>query len=405
MAVVGAPRVYQEGLNETAGLRRIARDDFDRNVWSILGVPADILTASEAVIAIESAARDKRPLSFVTPNVNFLVRARRDPDARRQILNTDLSLVDGAPLVALGRRLGVPIRERCAGSDVFEALRKRPGFPGRRLKVFFFGGRDGAAAAAAAALNAEGRGVEAAGFLNPGAGDVASMSTPAILEEINRSGADFVVVALGAAKGQAWIDANRARLSAPVVAHLGAVVDFTAGSIRRAPPLFRKTGLEWAWRIKEEPSLWRRYRDDAFFLLSVLAQAAPSLLGGKRGRLPLAPAGATLATNGARSVIRLSGDLVAVDLAAVREAFRAAAKAGFDVILDFTGARRADPAFLGLVLMLEKNLAAGNASLSVAAAPADIRRQLRAHLMTYPQVSVPTPENVESDGPGIAAAV
>ncbi|MGD9801261.1 MAG: WecB/TagA/CpsF family glycosyltransferase, partial [Parvularculaceae bacterium] len=151
-------------------------------------MPVDLATAPEAVQAIETAVRDRQPLSFVTPNVNFLVRCLRDSTARREIINADLSLIDGAPLVALGRLAGVPIRERCAGSDVFNALRLRPGFPGRRLKVFFFGGREGAAQAAAEAVNKEARGVEAVGFLNPGNGDVASMSDDETIAAVNAAG-------------------------------------------------------------------------------------------------------------------------------------------------------------------------------------------------------------------------
>src|SRR5690606_26103018 len=118
-------------------------------------------------------------------------------------------------------------KARVAGADLFEALRAREG--GRPLRVFFFGGREGSAEAAHAALARAPGGLEAAGWLNPGFGDVETMSTDDILAAIDAAAPDFVVVSLGAAKGQAWIERNGARLKAPVIAHLGAVVDFTAG--------------------------------------------------------------------------------------------------------------------------------------------------------------------------------
>ncbi len=372
-------------------------DDFDRDVWSVLGLPIDIATAPEAVQAIEIAARGRRGLSFVTPNVNFLVRALKDPVARQQVIDTDLSLVDGAPLVAIGRMLGAPIAERCAGSDLFEALRRRPSFAGRRLRVFFFGGREGAAEAAAKAIENENRGLQSVGFLNPGNGDLDAMSADRFIDAINAADPDFVVVALGAAKGQAWIDRNRARLSAPIIAHLGAVVDFTAGSIRRAPSFVRRFGLEWAWRIKEERSLWRRYFDDGLALSSILASRLAPMMAMRE--TAAGPASAALMETPQGSVVILEGDLVEDARAPVRAAFRRAVAlgsngAGRDVVLDFSAAGRIDAAFLGLVLMLEKNLRARGATIRVAGLSRRQRSILRAHAFDYPEMVQEAPAAV-----------
>lgn len=382
--------------------RPFGGDDFDRDVWCVLGLPIDLMTAPEAVQAIEIAARDSRPLSFVTPNVNFLVRAFRDPEARRQIIDTDLSLVDGAPLVAIGRLAGAPIRERCAGSDVFDALRLRAGFPGRRVRVFFFGGRDGAAAAASAAIDAENRGVQSAGYLNPGHGDLEEMSRKEIVDEINAADADFVLVALGAAKGQAWIDRNRALLRAPVVAHLGAVVDFVAGTLARAPALARKLGLEWAWRIKEDPSLWSRYWNDGLGLASILARHMAIVIGSARDAGAGAPAQAVLRKDDGSTLIVLSGDLVAGGREPLRKAFRTAAADGCDVILDFKSVGRFDASFLGLLLMLEKNLRRKGAAIWIANAARAHRRIFSANAMAYAEAAQSRPA---AEGRAIATAV
>lgn len=376
-------------------------DDFDRDVWSILGVPIDRLTTAEALAAIERAARGRDRLSFVTPNVNFLVRAIKDADERRRIIDADLSLVDGAPLVAIGRLLGMRSLTRCAGSDIFEALRKRPSFAGRRIRVFFFGGRDGAAEAAAKAIESENRGLELAGWLNPGYGAVDAMSCPEIISAINDANPDFLIVALGASKGQAWIDANLERLTAPVVAHLGAVVDFTAGSIARAPSLMRKLNLEWAWRIVAEPSLWRRYWNDAVALVGIAFGKLSPALGA--GRVTGAAAQARAVAEPDATRIFLSGDLCADDLAPVRAAFRAASRGAGRVILDFTNAGAIDAAFLGQVLMLEKAVRRRGAPLTVAGAPAPVRRMLKAHSMAYPQAEAAVAPGREPGDAGIAA--
>ena len=110
------------------------------------------------------------------------------------------------------------------------------------------------------------------GFESPGYGDVESMSSPETIQRINAARADFVVVSLGAQKGQAWIVRNRERLSAPVVSHLGAVVNFVAGEVLRAPRWMQRGGMEWAWRILQEPALARRYAKDGFVLFGLVVR-------------------------------------------------------------------------------------------------------------------------------------
>lgn len=359
----------------------LRRDDFDRDVWCLMGLAVDAADITRAVAEVDNAARTRRQLSFVTPNVNFLIRAAKDPDARREILNADLSLVDGAPLVMMAKLLGVPVRSRVAGSDLFDALRRRPGFAGRRLKVFFFGGRDGSAKAAFDAVNREKGGVEAVGWFNPGFGDVESMSADSVIEQINACEPDFVLVALGAAKGQSWIERNRDRLSAPVTAHLGAVVDFAAGGVARAPQWMQRAGLEWIWRIKEEPSLWRRYFDDGLGLLALTARRlAPQLA---RAGAITGEAEATLENAPDRTIVNISGRAGANGLKSVREAFRAAAARGKNVQLDLSAAKAVDRAFLGQVLMLEKHLNRAGAEISLSGARPAVDSLFRANLMNY----------------------
>lgn len=382
--VSGGPAATRPGPASVGGVAALGRrDDFDRDVWCVLGMPVDAMDIDRAIGEIDAAIRERRKLSFVTPNVNGLVRALRDPADRREFLNADMSLVDGAPLAAMAKWLGVPVSGRAAGSDLFEALRRRPGFGGRRIKVFFFGGRDGAAEAAARALNGEDGGLEAVGWLNPGYGDVESMSEDALIAEINAAGADFIVVSLGAAKGQAWIERNRLRLSAPVIAHLGAVVDFTGGGVARAPKMFRRRGLEWLWRIKEDPALWRRYLGDGAALMSIaLTRLAPQLLTRRSGPAQKAQ----IEVNNSRSnvVISLAGDMTRPNLSEVRAAFRAAVAGGSDVVLEISGVARMDPAFLGLTLMLEKHVGGRGRTVFVDGASKGQLAYLRANAMSYP---------------------
>ena len=100
------------------------------------------------------------------------------------------------------------------------------------------------------------------GTMDPGFCEVSEMSQDHVMDTVNSSGADFLVLSLGAKKGQLWLQRNHHRITIPIRAHLGAAVNFQAGLIRRAPPIVRAWGFEWLWRIKEEHYLWKRYRDD-----------------------------------------------------------------------------------------------------------------------------------------------
>ena len=91
-----------------------------------------------------------------------------------------------------------------------------------------------------------------------------------IIDKVNASEADFLAASLGARKGQLWLHRNHRRLTIPIRAHLGAVINFQAGTVKRAPTWLRACGLEWLWRIKEEPHLWRRYAHDGWVLLGLI---------------------------------------------------------------------------------------------------------------------------------------
>ena len=259
--------------------------DFSRNLNWILGAPFDALTLQGAIEAVREAVKNRTRLFISTPNLNFLIAAQQDKAFASSVVHSDLSLPDGMPIVWLARFFGMPIKERVAGSNLFEAL-NRPSTTDSQspLRVFFFGGPDGAGQAASDALNARvGSGMRCVGFESPGFGSVEDMSTQAIIDHINQSSADFLVVALGAKKGQAWIEHNLPRLSPPVVSHLGAVINFTAGNIKRAPIWVQRVGLEWLWRVKEEPILWKRYCADGVSFLNVIGtQALPLVFLTKR---------------------------------------------------------------------------------------------------------------------------
>lgn len=238
-----------------------------RKTVTLFGLPFDAVTLAETVDIVRHACLTRERLFMTTANVNFVVVAQKDEAFRQSIFDSDLCVADGMPIVWTCRLLGLPLPERVAGADVFEALR---GHPDAAISVYFFGGPAGVGERSCAVLNGEQGGVRCVGFQSPGFGTVESLSTQEHIDHINAANPEFVIVALGAHKGQAWIQRNRLRLDAPVISHLGAVVNFVGGRVRRAPMWMRRIGLEWLWRVREEPTLFRRYAKDALGLVRLL---------------------------------------------------------------------------------------------------------------------------------------
>lgn len=337
----------------------LAQDDLEREVYCVCGMPIDVIEMPEVLARIDAAAAEGRRFLISTPNLNFLAHSRSDSEFRNSLLLSDLCPADGMPVVWLARLAGVPINGRIAGSDIFEAL-KQPRQAGRRLKIFIFGGNDGIAAAAADAVNATPAGMCCVGSMSPGFGSVEDLSQDDIVEAINASHADFLVVALGAKKGQAWLLRNHDRLKVPIRAHLGATINFEAGIIRRAPGWMRKTGIEWMWRIKEEPYLWNRYFGDATVLAKVIVTralplASASQLSRMTRRLNPQRLRISRVQHVDHVVLKLAGDAMEHYIHDAIGSLRDVAQSDQRTVIDVSRIRMIDARFLGLLLMFRKH--------------------------------------------------
>lgn len=327
----------------------VAPPDFTRAVHAILGLPFDAVDLQGACDVVRASALMRQPCFVTTPNLNFAMTSRLDDAFRKSVLVSDLSLADGVPIIWVARLLGVPLPQRASGASLFERLAaaSEPA-----LRVFFFGGPEGAARDANTRLGESRHGLRGVGALAPGFGSIESISDDATIDRINASAADFLVVALGAGKGQAWIMRNRGRLDVPVVSHLGAVVNFAAGRMVRAPRWVQWLQLEWLWRIKEEPSLWRRYwRDGVMFLRVGVTEVLPLALA-LRWRRQGKPG--TLSQSGPQNapVLRLAGAWLAADAKALRERLEVLSQQGIAPAIDLSEATFLDSSTLGTLMLL-----------------------------------------------------
>lgn len=351
---------------------------FNRDAYTLLGLPFDITRELDTCRHLLHCIREQESCFFSTPNLNFLITSQQNDAFRDSVLDSDWVVADGMPLVWIGKILGVPLPERVPGSGVFDVLR-RGGLNERAIKVFFFGGDPGVAEKAAAVINAEQGAMRCVGWHSPGFGSIEDMSSDTVIAEINAAEPDFLVVALGAAKGQAWIMHNRSRLAVPVISHLGAVVNFVAGTVKRAPGLLQAVGAEWLWRIYEEPRLFRRYWHDGLgFLRLLVGSVLPAWRLHRRWAKRLAraePAVVDTAISGTRARVSMSGVLQSAVLGPIKSALVSVVVEAEHIELDFTGVEYVDPAALAVFQLLSRTVAEHGGAVSYSGLSANVRRQ------------------------------
>lgn len=239
----------------------------------LLGVPIDPVDEGEAIGRLLAAVGVEPPLQVCTVNLQFMVTARRQPAVARALRGAGLNLADGAPVVWLSRLIGHPIPGRVAGSDLVPALAGRAARSGTRL--FLLGGQDGVAEEAAAELRRRHPRLLVTGTMEPPRASLDEMPDDEIIRRVAEAGTDILLVGFGHPKQDLWIAANRHRLPASVAIGVGGSFDLIAGRLRRAPRWARGSGLEWLYRLAQEPRrLGLRYATCAIWLLGVLVPLA-----------------------------------------------------------------------------------------------------------------------------------
>lgn len=233
------------------------------------GVPIDRVDEQGAAERMMAAIGAGEPLQVSTVNLQFLVTARRRPEVRKALSGAGLNVADGAPILWLARLLGHPLPARVAGADLVPTLMAVAAQRGAR--VFLLGGTGGVAAEAANLLQGANPGLQISGTHEPPPAPLNEMADDEILGRIGEAGADILLVAFGHPKQDLWIARNRDRLPVSVAIGVGGTFDLIAGRFHRAPAWARRSGLEWLFRLAQEPRrLGLRYAACAVWLLGVL---------------------------------------------------------------------------------------------------------------------------------------
>jgi N-acetylglucosaminyldiphosphoundecaprenol N-acetyl-beta-D-mannosaminyltransferase len=244
----------------------------------VLGVGVSTLTMAETVDRVICWAGEPQnpagPRYVCASTVHGVMEAWRDPALRRILNQAAIITADGMPLVWLARANGHRRAERVYGPTLMLEICRASAV--LELRHYFYGGVDGVARALAGGLETRFPGLVAAGWYCPPFRPLTEAEAADVARDINDAGADIVWVGLSTPKQERWISEMRRRLTAKVMLSVGAAFDFHTGRVKQAPPPLQQAGLEWAYRLVQEPRrLWRRYlHNNPMFVMLAMLQLA-----------------------------------------------------------------------------------------------------------------------------------
>jgi N-acetylglucosaminyldiphosphoundecaprenol N-acetyl-beta-D-mannosaminyltransferase len=239
-------------------------------ILNFFGIPVVNTTMNEAVdwVVTNAAGTGKKLMAFVNPDC--LNIAWKNMDYRNILTQADRVLPDGIGVHLGCRMLGQALQANVNGTDMFPLLCEAAAR--ERLPIYLLGARPGIAQAAADNMVKRFPELTVAGARD---GYFRPEEEEAVVDAINDSGARILLTAFGAPRQELWLGRWRDRLVPPVTMGVGGLFDFYSGRIARAPVWMREMGLEWVFRLMQEPGrMWRRYViGNPLFLFRVRRQA------------------------------------------------------------------------------------------------------------------------------------
>lgn len=240
----------------------------------ILGVRVRPLTLHDTVDAVEDCIRKREQRYGVFINVYNVIEARRNAEYCRALNDADFPMPDGIPLVWASRVLRNPVPSRVCGPDFLVEMNKRASQKG--YTVYIMCGGDRKAERTAEAFQKMYPNLKIVGAWTPPWGPISKQNNDYILGELARTQPDIFWVGLGAPLQERWVWENRKKIEAHFTGAVGGAFDYHIGMRKRAPRWMQHRGLEFWYRISQDPSLFwkkRHYADFHMFVLPVMLQA------------------------------------------------------------------------------------------------------------------------------------
>lgn len=235
-----------------------------------MSIELDNLTMEEAICEMDQLIQQNEASYVVTPNVDHMVRLETDEEFKKSYEQANLVLTDGKPLIWISKLYKHPIKEKISGSDVLPevcALAEQRGYT-----MYFLGAAEGVADRAAKNLIKKYPKLKIVGTYSPEYGfEKDKKKVKEVVALVREARPDILIMALGTPKQEKFIYQNRKELNVPLSLGLGASLDFEAGNVKRAPKWMSEAGLEWLYRIFQEPRrMFKRYFIDAVKIVPII---------------------------------------------------------------------------------------------------------------------------------------
>lgn len=242
--------------------KNVEAGEFGMDRINIHGVNISNITMREAVEKIQEWINGDSIHAVYTPNSEIIMQSQRDPELKSILNNAGLLIPDGAGVVLASKILKTPLKSKVSGIDLVKNLFET--FSGKNVGFYILGGRPGVAEIAAVNIMEKYGKVKIKGYHN---GYFSPEEEDHVIDLINQSGTDILIVGLGAPKQEFWIHRNMYRLSCKVCIGVGGSIDIFAGKATLAPEIIRKLGFEWLYRLIREPRRYKRMMDLPRFII------------------------------------------------------------------------------------------------------------------------------------------
>ncbi len=256
-------------MTETTQHTKLFEQVHTRRIY-LWGIPIDPLSMEETVALIDAAIQARYQITHAAVNVAKFVAMQENPELRRAVCESTIVNADGYPLVWLARLMGYSVPERVTGIDLMEELVKLAAR--RQYRIFFFGAEEWVVRKVVDIYASRFSPEIIAGWHN---GYYVPQEEPVIAQQIASTHPDMLFVAMSSPKKELFLWKYRNVLgSIPFVMGVGGSFDVVAGKVKRAPRWMQRSGLEWFYRLLQEPRrMWKRYAYTNTKFLLFLARA------------------------------------------------------------------------------------------------------------------------------------
>ncbi|MCA0384630.1 MAG: WecB/TagA/CpsF family glycosyltransferase [Firmicutes bacterium] len=231
----------------------------------IFGVRFDNVTASEAMRRFIAMMESGGLKTIYTPNTEIIMKAQEDPTFKQVLNEGDLVIPDGIGVVLASKIHHLGLSERVPGIELMGLMLEFCNRAGK--SIYLFGGAPGIAEKASEKILSTYPNLKIVGIRD---GYFKEEDVWSILDDINEKKPDILFVALGAPKQEKWIHQHKKTLNAKVAMGVGGALDVWSGTVKRAPVIYQKLGLEWFYRLLKQPSRIGRMMSLPKFMIKVI---------------------------------------------------------------------------------------------------------------------------------------